>query len=171
MSADETRPAVAAGPHAFTDLGPLAVLSGLTSIWLGSNRIRDVTPLAGLTGLTFPGLRDNQISDISPRSGLTRVIDLDITYNSIPDLSALRRMRELRLPNNPITDIGALEGLTELHELHIHDLPTSGRCGTTRGSGVATRCLSSTRRSAATMWRRGAQAGCRWAPPAWFRRS
>jgi hypothetical protein len=30
---------------------------------------------------------------------------------------------EFRVSNNPLTDIGVMRGLTELHELRVHDLP------------------------------------------------
>ena len=59
-------------------------------------------------------------------SGLTSLTDLNLTYNSISDispLSGLTGLAVLRLYNNPITDIGALRGLTSLTELHVHDLP------------------------------------------------
>ena len=76
----------------------------------------------GLTGLTWLDLSFNSISDISELSGLTTLTYLNLSDNSISNVSALRRLtalKDLKLWGNSITDISALSGLTALTILDL----------------------------------------------------
>ena len=78
----------------------------------------------GLTGLTYLDLSGNSISDISELSGLTALTYLNLSGNSISNVSALRRLtalKDLKLWGNSITDISALSGLTALTILHLDE--------------------------------------------------
>ncbi len=66
------------------DLTPLANLTNLTTLCLGSLETTifdDLTPLAGLTNLTELNLGYNQITDVSPLMGLTQLVSLSLGNN------------------------------------------------------------------------------------------
>ncbi len=119
------------------DLTGLELATSLTSLNLGtefvsrvgyvnSNHISDFSPLSGLTNLTRLDLSGNSISDLSALSdaisGLTRLERLYLDTNSISDVSALSgftRLERLILFNNSISDLSPLSGLTNLEQLYL----------------------------------------------------
>jgi len=54
------------GPNQISDIGPLAGLTSVTSLYVEANQISDIGSLAGLVSLEWLDLRANKISDISP---------------------------------------------------------------------------------------------------------
>ena len=109
-----------------SDITPLAGLTQLRSLALGSNQISDITPLAGLTQLSVLDLAWNQISDITPLAGLTQLSVLDLSSNlfisDITPLAGLTQLRTLYLANHfSISDITPLAGLTQLRILNLHN--------------------------------------------------
>ena len=108
--------------NSISDISPLAGLTQLTKLDLGSNNISDISPLTGLNQLTTLNLVLNSISDISPLAGLTQLTTLDLEINSISDISPLEgltNLTHLGLSYNSISDISPLEGLTNLTHLGL----------------------------------------------------
>ena len=76
----------------------------------------------GLTNLTKLDLSFNSLTDISHLSGLTNLKQLNLRNNSISDISALSGMTKLEtlyLMQNSISDISALSGMTQLKNLSL----------------------------------------------------
>ncbi len=121
------------------DLTGLELATSLTSLNLGtefvsrvgyvnSNHISDFSRLSGLTNLTRLDLSGNSISDLSALSdaisGLIRLERLYLDNNSISDVSALSgftRLERLILYNNSISDLSPLSGLTNLEQLYLEN--------------------------------------------------
>ena len=79
---------------------------------------------SGLTALTELDLSGNSISNISALSGLTTLTYLHLGDNSISNISALSgmtKLTELYLWSNSISNISALRGLTKLTTLELSD--------------------------------------------------
>ncbi len=90
--------------------------AGITSLKSGD--------FSGLTALTDLDLSGNSISNISALSGLTTLTDLNLGGNSISNISALSgltKLTELDLWSNSISNISALRGLTKLTTLNLSD--------------------------------------------------
>ena len=58
------------------EIGALAGLTGLTTLYLENNQIVEIGALAGLTGLTKLYLEKNQIVEIDVLAGLTALTEL-----------------------------------------------------------------------------------------------
>ena len=102
----------------------VAHLAAITSLDLNNRRITALQAgdFNGLTGMTNLNLSFNSISDISTLSGLTQLTVLDLNSNSISDISALSgltSMTNLHLSFNSISDISALSGLTSMTVLSL----------------------------------------------------
>lgn len=103
--------------NALVDLGPLAGMTALNTLWLNSNAIADLGPLAGLTQLGDLHLDSNAIVDLAPLAGLTQLTYLDLDGNAIVDLGPLAGMSALHhldLTHNQIVDLGPLASLGAL---------------------------------------------------------
>ena len=113
------------GTNAIRDISPLAGLTRLRELHLGGNQILDISPLAGLTQLWNLALYRNQIRDISPLAELTQLSTLHLAENQISDISPLAELTQLRdlgflgLGDNQISDISPLAGLTQLEKLDL----------------------------------------------------
>ena len=94
--------------------------------YLGLNR-KNITSLKvgdfkGLTSLKALDLSFNSISNISALKNLTSLTGLDLSANSINDitpLEGLTKLKTLNLWNNSVSDIAALEDLTSLTILYL----------------------------------------------------
>ena len=76
----------------------------------------------GLTSLTTLDLSYNSISDVSPLEDLTTLTNLNLGSNSISDISVLEdltALEHLSLGGNSISDISVLEDLTALKHLNL----------------------------------------------------
>ena len=113
------------GTNIISDLSPLAGLIQLSQLHLGGNQISDLSPLADLTKLRELGLGSNQISDLSPLVGLKQLNELYLDNNQISDLSPLAGLMQqaplefLGLGGNQISDLSPLAGLTRLKKLYL----------------------------------------------------
>ena len=111
-------------PHnEITDLGPLAGLTRLETLYLWGNDVVDISALSNLTSLERVDLAGNDISDITPLENLTELEYMNLGWNEIEDirpLSQLTNLKRLKLTSNRIVDISALSNLTELEELFIN---------------------------------------------------
>lgn len=88
------------------DLGPLANLSTVRSIFLDKTEVSNLSPLASLTELQFFTCMRSQVSDVAPLAGL-------------------RGLKTLALPGNPIAEIGPLSTLLGLEQLNLYMTPVS----------------------------------------------
>ena len=132
------------GP-ALTDISPLAELTNLKRLTLGSHRLTDISPLAKLVKLEELSLDNNQITNLGPLARLKQLKSLHLgnqgallthrasnseraeasrhILKDISPLVGLRKLEELILDGNNITNINALAGLTQLRELSLRNNP------------------------------------------------
>jgi len=113
----------------FTDLSPLAKLTGLTALDLqGCKDATDLSPLAKLTGLTTLDLQGcKDATDLSPLAGLTGLTSLDLAgCDRITDLAPLSKLTHLtaldlsaRELGSKLSDLSPLAKLTELRSLQL----------------------------------------------------
>ena len=93
-------------------LEPLAGLTSLTSLYLGSNQIKDIGPLAALTKLWSLSRRPRTRSRTSRSlAKLTRLSTLDLGDNQVEDVGPLTKQTELKLlilERNKIKDLKPL---------------------------------------------------------------
>jgi internalin A len=112
------------GSNKITDLSSLASLTNLTTLNLQSNQISDISSLGSLTNLTTLNLESTGISDISSLGSLTNLTTLNLSLNQISDISSLGSLTNLTTLNlslNQISDFSFLGSLTNLTTLHIWD--------------------------------------------------
>ena len=114
----------AAGVNSADDV-TIAHLAAITALGLDYKRITSLKSgdFQGLTALTWLNLSNNTISDISALKHLTALTGLRLDANwSIKDISALEDLTALtvlELYENSISDISALEDLTKLTKLGL----------------------------------------------------
>ena len=105
-------------PITAADMGTLIQFdSGLNA------NISNLTGLEYATNLTELDLTFNSVTDISAISGLTKLTKLDLDGNNIMDISAIEDLTNLtwlNLWDNNVTDISAVSGLTKLTHLNLH---------------------------------------------------
>ena len=99
-------------------------LEAILSLNLNEQFIRSLKAgdFNGLTSLNTLNLSNNSISDISTLENLTSLTELYLSDNSISDistLSGLTQLTHLDLSSNSITDISALSGMTSMTNLHL----------------------------------------------------
>ena len=104
----------------------VAHLAAITDLNLAYENIVSLKSgdFSGLPSLTELDLSGNTISNISPLSGLTKLTTLELPWNSISNisvLSGLTKLTELDLSGNSITSVSALERLTTLTNLKLSD--------------------------------------------------
>lgn len=90
------------------------------SLDLERNEISNIVPLAELSELESVYLGDNNISDISALKKLKNLKILDLSYNTISNISALEKLEKLTwlcLRGNNIIDISYLSQIYTLNEL------------------------------------------------------
>jgi internalin A len=112
------------GRNRITDISSLGSLTNLTTLNLGHNRITDISFLGSLTNLTTLHLGHNKITDISFLGSLTYLTELDLYNNQITDISflgSLTNLTTLNLSYNQITDISFLGSLTNLTRLDLNN--------------------------------------------------
>ncbi|WP_089718941.1 leucine-rich repeat domain-containing protein, partial [Candidatus Entotheonella palauensis] len=100
-----------------TDLAPLATLTNLTSLDLGSTKVNDVSPLAALINLTSLDLGSTNVRDVSPLAALINLKSLDLgstKVNDVSPLAALTNLTLLSLGFTNVSDVSPLAALTNL---------------------------------------------------------
>lgn len=104
------------------DLSPLANLSKLKELYLGSNEISNLTPLNNLIDIEILDLFDNKIVTIDALENLVGLKSLEISNNQLEDIKPLQNLTSLetlRLRNNQLTEIDDLADLTNLKTLSL----------------------------------------------------
>ncbi len=122
----QVREAIVAAVPGITDADNVtaAHLGAISSLDISN---KSITSLAegdfdGLTSLTSLNLSKNSISNISALEDLTSLTHLFLNNNSISNISALEDLTSLKslyLQHNSISDISALEDLTTLRNLSL----------------------------------------------------
>ena len=110
----------------FTDLSPIADLTGITTFLLAAAQVTDLTPLAGMVNMEKLNLQQNgdNISDITPLQGMVNLKELNLYENNISDLSPLKDLRDLEilhLSQNNVSEVSGLEGLVSLKRLSLEE--------------------------------------------------
>ena len=101
----------------FENLKPIANLTKLKELWLGSNGIRSIDDLADLTDLEVLWLNRNKIEDISVIMNMKKLRKLHLANNRIFDIrpvTMLGNLEFLDLRGNLIKDLSPLRGSTHL---------------------------------------------------------
>ncbi len=122
-------------------------LAGINSLYLSAKGITSLKSgdFSGLPALTRLDLSDNSISNISALSGLTELTELNLFSNSISNISALSgltKLIDLDLSENSISNISALRGLPALTELNLSENSISNISALERLTGLTTLNLS-----------------------------
>ena len=118
------RAALSVDAQADLTCGLISGLTGLDVEYRGGARIENLRGIENLTSLTDLNLSNNSITDISPLSGLMGLRILTLDYNLIRDISALSGLTSLttlQLFGTSITDISPLSGLMGLTDLFLHN--------------------------------------------------
>ncbi|HEL8675586.1 TPA: InlB B-repeat-containing protein, partial [Listeria monocytogenes] len=102
-----------------TDLSPLANLSQLTWLEIGTNQISDINAVKDLTKLKMLNVGSNQISDISVLNNLSQLNSLFLNNNQLGNedmevIGGLTNLTTLFLSQNHITDIRPLASLSKM---------------------------------------------------------
>ncbi|HEM1553441.1 TPA: InlB B-repeat-containing protein, partial [Listeria monocytogenes] len=107
------------GNNKITDLSPLANLSQLTWLEIGTNQISDINAVKDLTKLKMLNVGSNQISDISVLNNLSQLNSLFLNNNQLGNedmevIGGLTNLTTLFLSQNHITDIRPLASLSKM---------------------------------------------------------
>ncbi|EDB7521417.1 LPXTG cell wall anchor domain-containing protein, partial [Listeria monocytogenes] len=100
-------------------LSPLANLSQLTWLEIGTNQISDINAVKDLTKLKMLNVGSNQISDISVLNNLSQLNSLFLNNNQLGNedmevIGGLTNLTTLFLSQNHITDIRPLASLSKM---------------------------------------------------------
>lgn len=104
-----------------SSITPLAALTKLDILDLGSNAIRDISALGGLTGLTQLNLCNNALISLEGLKDLSELTILDVSYNSIVSTSPLAyitSLKELNVSSNALRSLDGIGDLTQLTKLY-----------------------------------------------------
>jgi hypothetical protein len=110
------------GQEEFSDLTPIAGLTGLQKLDLSCTRVSDLTVLAGLLKLRHLNLSVTKVRDISPLAGLIALENLELVRTQVRDIDPLANLvalRALDLWGTQVTRLSCLSGLPLLCYLDI----------------------------------------------------
>jgi Leucine-rich repeat (LRR) protein len=113
-----------------SDLGPLAGMGALQSLYCVGTQVSNLAPLERLSTLQSLDCLDSQVSDLGPLAGLTSLQSLHCSYTKVSDLgplAGLTGLQKLDCSETQVSDLGPLAGLTSLQSL---------RCGGTQVSDL-----------------------------------
>lgn len=102
------------------DLGRLAELTKLNTLWLVSTPVSSLSQIANLSGLQSLDCSDTAVSDLSPLKGLHDLQSLHCSHSAVSDLSPLEShlsLQALDCSATAVRDLSPLEGLSALQEL------------------------------------------------------
>lgn len=108
----------------FTSLEQIAQLSKLRTLTITDSVLSaaDVKAIASLPELTELTMRGCQLSTIANLAGATKLTFLDISNNTIRDISVLSKMKgmeQLYMDHNALINLDAISGLTALRVLKV----------------------------------------------------
>ena len=105
-----------------SDLGPLADLTALETLFLINTQVSDLGPVAHLTALKRLDLSDTPVSDLGPVADLTALETLVLWGTQVSDLGPvahLTALKRLVLSDTQVSDLGPLADLTALERLDL----------------------------------------------------
>ncbi|RXT08756.1 leucine-rich repeat domain-containing protein [Ammoniphilus sp. CFH 90114] len=112
-----------AAKQGITNLEGIELLENLTGLYLADNSVSgSVYQLGQLTHLLDLDLSGNSLQDISPLANLVELQTLYLNRNNISDIEPLNQLTsltELALVQNNITDISSLSNLAKLRTLKL----------------------------------------------------
>ena len=117
------------------NLQTIAALPKLNSLTLYQCSLSGITPLAQATGLTYLNLSGNTIRDLSALEKLSELKELRLNHNAVTDLSSLSglsRLEVLDLSYNSITTPAPLSGCVQLRQLSLSNNTLTDLEGLTR---------------------------------------
>ena len=109
-------------------------LTSLTSLDLSSCGLSSISALSGLTKLVSVNLSDNSIGNITPLENMAQLQELDLSGNAVKSLAVLVDLPELtvlKLTRDPISDLSPAAGCKKLTYLDVTG------CGITDLSAVS----------------------------------
>lgn len=109
-------------PVSGSDLMIIASLPELKKLTLSGCQLSSVQALSSATGLTYLDLSNNTLRNITPLSFLSNLQELNLSHNAITGVSAvagLPNLSVLDLSYNSISSIEALSGTTSLVRLNL----------------------------------------------------
>ena len=104
------------------DLRFIAALPKLTSLTLVKCNLSAMTPLSPATGLTYLNLSGNTIRDLTALEGMTELKELWLNHNAVTDLSSLSfltKLEVLDLSFNSVVTPGPLSSCIALRQLDL----------------------------------------------------
>jgi hypothetical protein len=110
------------------NISPLARLTTLERLDLGSTSVDDLSPLAGLTMLEDLNLGSTRVVVLSPLAGLVQLKRLNLSCTPVRDirlLAGLTNLEELNLWKTEVGDLTPLNNLKKLQFLDIEDTKVS----------------------------------------------
>lgn len=110
----------------FGNLRSFSALSNLSNLEIlrlkRPTNLEDLSFLSALTALKELELSENSIRDLTPLAGLTELTEIDLESNAIADitpLSNLANLADINLANNPVSSIDALGNLANLSVVNL----------------------------------------------------
>lgn len=104
------------------DLKTIAALPKLTSLTAAACRLSAITPLSAATELTFLDISNNTIRDLSALSSMSKLEYLDLCQNAVAELTALSGLTKLNFLDvsyNSIASAAPLGSCAALTQLNI----------------------------------------------------
>lgn len=104
-----------------TVLSAISSFPSLTRLTLSSCALSSLSGLEGATGLVYLDLTSNTVRDITALSGMTELTELYMSSNALTDLSALSSLDKLEILNVSYNSIATLDPLAECESLTYLD--------------------------------------------------
>ena len=100
----------------------IGVLSQLEEVHLSGCGLSTLSGLEGLANAKYLDLSVNSLSDLSPLMGCTRLETLNLQHNAVSSfkvLGHLTELRELNLANNSLADLSPVSSCRKLEQLNV----------------------------------------------------
>jgi Leucine-rich repeat (LRR) protein len=110
------------------DLGPLAGLSDVQTLYVSGTHVSDLTPLAGLSALLTLDVSGTHVSGLAPLAGLSALQTLNVSGTHVSDLAPLARLSALQtlyVSGTHVSDLAPLARLSALQTLSVLDTQIS----------------------------------------------
>lgn len=114
------------------DLQTIAALPKLTSLALVQCNLSGIAPLSQTNNLTYLNLSGNTIRDLTALESMTELTELRLNHNAVTgleSLSGLKKLEVLDLSYNSVSTPAALSGCTALRELDLSNNALSDLAG------------------------------------------
>jgi internalin A len=111
-----------------SDVAGLADAANLVKIDCSYTQVSDLAPVAGLSNLQTLNFSNTQVNDLSPVSGLSNLKTLYCTGTQVSDLaplSGLSNLKTLYCASTQVSDLAPLSGLFNLQTLNFYNTQVS----------------------------------------------